>query len=108
LLLPLTYLVYRVFEMRLRTASRVVLAIGLLLFAALMSTTSNEVGRLFSGGEGHEIALYYGLYFWAGVVLYVLTAWRVLVERDAQPLPAEYDGATAPAPHFATALATRA
>lgn len=95
LVIPLTYLVYRLCDTRLSGRVRGVIGGGLLLSAALMATTSNEVGRLFAGGEGHEIALFYGFYLWSSVVLYVLTAWRVVVEGRA---PGETPGIRAP--HF--------
>jgi hypothetical protein len=39
-----------------------------------MLTTSSEVGGLFADGTGHKLALFYGMFFWSGVVLYVGTA----------------------------------
>ena len=53
----------------------------LALSALLMATTSTEIGGLFAE-EGHKIAQGYGMFLWAGVVLYIATAWRVWVERD--------------------------
>jgi hypothetical protein len=84
--LPLSYLVYRLSATRLKTSIRILIGAGLAIFALLMLTTSEEVGRLFLDGEGHEYALYFGLYLWSAVVLYVLTAWRVWAERDTSPL----------------------
>jgi hypothetical protein len=99
LLLPITYLTYRVFEGHASRVARIAIATGLLLYAALMSTTSPEVGRFFAEGEGHEVALYFGLYFWSSVVLYALTCWRLLVENrpiGSDPLRG---------PHFVPAIA---
>ena len=52
----------------------------MVLSALLMATTSTEIGGLFAHGQGHKIAQGYGMFLWAGVVLYVATAWRVWVE----------------------------
>ena len=80
LLLPYTYLMYRVGVADVSRRVRVTLAVGLALSVLLIASTSSELGGLFAGGQGHKIAQGYGLYFAAGVVLYVLTAWRVWVE----------------------------
>lgn len=85
IILPLTYLVYRLAVPRLRFDTRIVLGAGLALSALLMLTTSEEVGGQFQAGEGHEYALYYGLYLWSAVVLYALTAWWVVSERAGGP-----------------------
>ena len=45
-----------------------------------MATTSSELGGLFAHGQGHKIAQGYGMFLWAGIVLFVATAWRVRVE----------------------------
>ena len=55
---------------------------AMVLSALLMATTSSELGGLFADGQGHKIAQGYGMFLWAGVVLYIATAWRVWVERD--------------------------
>jgi hypothetical protein len=39
-----------------------------------MLTTSSEVGGLVANGTGHKLALFYGMFFWSGVVLYAGTA----------------------------------
>ncbi len=76
-----------------------------MLSALLMGATSSEIGGLFAGGHGHKIAQGYGLFFWAGVVLYVATAWRVraegLLKDRGDPARSAIPGdADLPAPHF--------
>ena len=87
LLLPYTYLIYRVGR---GAACR--RGPGSVLGAAagrsrrcLMATTSSELGGLFATGQGHKIAQGYGMFLWAGVVLYVATAWRVRAEGRIRP-----------------------
>src|SRR4051812_39966641 len=87
LLLPYTYLSYRVGVVGLSTRARTILGGVLVLSAFLMATTSSEVGGLFSRGQGHKVAQAYGMFLWSGVVLYVATAWRVRAEGKI--LPAE-------------------
>lgn len=99
LLLPLTYLVYRVFDGDLRMRSRLTIAAGLAVSALMMGSTSHEVGRLFAGGEGHEVALYYGFYLWSSVVIYLLTAWRVSVEGPLDHWPGR-EATLTHTPHF--------
>jgi alpha-1,2-mannosyltransferase len=81
LLLPFTYLTYRAFSPRLSKWARFGLWSALLLSGFLMATTSSEFGGLFFKRQGHKIAQFYGMFFWAGVVLFIATAWRVWVER---------------------------
>jgi hypothetical protein len=103
IILPLTYLLYRLSTAPLTARGRWVIAGALALSAALMWTTSSEVGGCFFGGQGHEYALYFGMYFWSGVVLYVATAWRVSAERWDSPSVAPDQGAPSlagPGPHF--------
>ena len=57
-----------------------VLGSALVISALMMATTSTEMGGLFARHQGHKIAQAYGMFLWAGVVLYVATAWRVRVE----------------------------
>jgi hypothetical protein len=81
--------------------------VAALVLSALLMSTSSDLGVLFAGGKGHEYALYFGLYFWSGVVLYLATAWRVVVERKADPFAAGAAGGLA-GPHFGVAAdATR-
>lgn len=84
-LLPYTYLVYRVGLPSLKPRVRVALAFALALSAILMGTTSSEIGGLFAHKTGHKIAQGYGAFLWAGVALYVATAWRVFVEGRSNP-----------------------
>ena len=84
-LLPYTYLMYRVGVAPVATRVRVILVTAMLLSAALMATTSSELGGLFAKHQGHKIAQGYGMFLWAGVVLYIATAWRVYVEGRAEP-----------------------
>ncbi len=56
-----------------------------------MASTSTEIGGLFAEGQGHEIAQGYGMFLWAGVVLYAAVAWRVWARR------LETDGRAGPA-----------
>lgn len=82
-LLPYVYLSYRAFDMRLSKRDRNILAGSLIASAILMATTSSEMGGLFAKREGHVVAQWYGMFLAAGIVLYITTAWRVLVERKA-------------------------
>jgi hypothetical protein len=102
LLLPYTYLLYRAVLAPASVRLRVTLATVLVLSALFMLTTSKEIGRLFAHEQGHVIAQFYGMFFWAAMLLYLATAWRVLAERAGPPT------ATAPrpaptTPHFASA-----
>ena len=46
------------------------------------SEASDSISKLIAKGEGHKVAQFYGMFFWAGVVLFAATAWRVRVERE--------------------------
>ena len=85
MLLPYTYLAYRVGVGGLSARARVILGGALLLSAFLMATTSSEVGGLFAQGKGHKIAQAYGMFLWSGVVVYIATAWRVRAEGKIPP-----------------------
>ena len=94
LLLPIAYLTYRLFRPDIARRDKWLIgsALGLAMF--LIGTTSSEIGGWFADGKGHKIAQFYGMYFWAGVVIYLATAWRVVVEgrwpsSSPQLLPAE-------------------
>ena len=80
-LLPYTYLMYRVGVMATTRRVRWILGSALILSTLLMATTSSELGGLFAARQGHKIAQGYGMFLWAAVVLYVATAWRVWAER---------------------------
>jgi len=84
-LLPYTYLTYRAFDPRISGRARAAIASALGLSALLMASTSSEVGGLLARGQGHKIAQFYGMFFWAGVVLFAATAWRVRVEGRSAP-----------------------
>jgi hypothetical protein len=109
LLLPYTYLMYRVGVGSLSVRVKTILASAMLLSAVLMATTSSELGGWFADQKGHKLAQGYGMFFWAGVVLYAATAWRVWVERLSAPdaersLRADSPdgGLSVPPPHFVT------
>jgi hypothetical protein len=82
MLLPYTYLTYRAMLPTFPRWTRRILTGALVLSALMMVTTSSEVGGLVADGQGHKIAQGYGMFLWAGVVLYLATAWRVWVERN--------------------------
>lgn len=83
LLLPYTYLMYRVGMPRTPMRVRVALTAALILSALMMATTSSELGGLFAKSQGHKIAQGYGMFLWAGVILFIATAWRVKAEGQA-------------------------
>jgi alpha-1,2-mannosyltransferase len=107
LLLPYTYLCYRIGVTPLKPRVRAALATAVVLSTLFMATTSTELGGLFARHQGHKIAQGYGMFLWAGVVLYIATAWRVWSERNdlevkaAAGAPAEADTGHVPHPHFA-------
>jgi hypothetical protein len=59
-----------------------VIVLAWALSFGLMASTSTEVGSWFAEGQGHEIAQGYGLFMWAGVVLYATVGWRVWMRRN--------------------------
>ncbi len=87
-LLPYSYLVCEFFSSRVGPRGRALLVGSWALSFTLMAATSTDVGGLFAEGQGHEIAQGYGSFLWAGVVLYVMVAWRVWARRLEVPLPA--------------------
>lgn len=97
LLLPYTYLCYRLWRTEMTKSSWGAIAGGLVASALLMLSTSTEVGGLFFHGRGHKLAQFYGMFFWAGLILYGLTAWRLQVERVR---PAVESPRQTPAPHI--------
>jgi hypothetical protein len=80
LLLPYTYLAYRVGMPGLSTRARVALGGVLVGSALLIGSTSSEIGGWLAHGQGHKIAQAYGMFFWSGVLLYAAVGWRVWVE----------------------------
>jgi alpha-1,2-mannosyltransferase len=108
LLLPYTYLVYRMVVERGSWPVRLLLGGSLALSEVLMASTSKDIGRLvFFNKQGHLYALGYGMFFWASVVLYAATAWRVRAEgrraAGADDVATPPATAEVPAPHFAPA-----
>jgi hypothetical protein len=99
-LLPYTYLTYRVGVATLSPKVRGALASALVLSALLMATTSSELGGQFANKQGHKIAQGYGMFLWAGVVLYIATAWRVWIEGQVDPAKIEAGRVPIPVPHF--------
>jgi alpha-1,2-mannosyltransferase len=107
LLLPYSYLMYEFGIARgVTTRVRVALSVAIWTSVLLMATTSNDLGGQFARHSAHKIAQGYGMFLWAGVVLYIATAWRVWLERgnDCDDY-SEYGpigrGQDRPAPHFA-------
>jgi alpha-1,2-mannosyltransferase len=98
LLLPYTYLAYRVGVARVSGRVRWLLGSAMVLSALLMATTSSELGGLVARHQGHKIAQGYGMFLWAGVVLYIATAWRVWVERTRDWNDNNGDGSLGPGP----------
>ena len=80
LLLPYTYLAYRVGVGGLSRGSRYALGGALVASALMIASTSTEMGGQFAHHQGHKIAQAYGMFLWSGVVLFIATAWRVRVE----------------------------
>ncbi len=111
LLLPYTYLAYRVGVAGLPKYARTLLGIALAVSAFFMATTSSEVGGFFAHGQGHKLAQAYGMFLWSGVVLFIATAWRVRVEGSIPPAEIGLGTTpTAPAlagPHSRLALMVR-
>jgi hypothetical protein len=81
LIIPYTYLMAEFYSPKLGRPGRWVIGSVLSASFALMAAASTEVGGLFAEGQGHEIAQYYGVFLWAGVLLYAATAWRVVARR---------------------------
>ncbi|QEH38024.1 Polyprenol-phosphate-mannose-dependent alpha-(1-2)-phosphatidylinositol mannoside mannosyltransferase [Aquisphaera giovannonii] len=102
LLLPYTYLVAELYAPSRRPGSRIAIGAVLALSCVLMATTSSEVGGVFAGGRGHEIAQGYGMFLWAAMALYAGVAWRLRRASVAGPVPAGEEGRPSPpAPHVA-------
>jgi hypothetical protein len=84
-LIPYTYLVAEFFSPGVGPRLRALMALSWALSFSLMASTSTEIGGLFDGGQGHEIAQGYGAFLWAGIVLYATVAWRVWSRRCETP-----------------------
>ena len=80
-LIPYSYLVAEFFSSRVSPRSRILIVGSWAVSFSLMAATSTEFGGWFAEGQGHEIAQGYGLFLWAGVVLYATVAWRVWARR---------------------------
>jgi alpha-1,2-mannosyltransferase len=110
-LLPCTYLVYRMAVAPANWRVRATLGLSLGLSALLMATTSKDVGQwVLLSKNGHEYALGYGLFLWSAVALYVATAWRVVVEGRRDEAPKDVgptrNGVEVSAPHFSLGRVT--
>jgi hypothetical protein len=97
-LLPITYLVSEFFSPRVGPRGRAVIALSWALSFGLMASTSTEIGGWFVEGQGHELAQGYGLFMWAGVVLYGTVAWRVWSRRAESPPGPRVDGSAGSQP----------
>jgi hypothetical protein len=111
LLLPYTYLVYRFTDGPPGLQPRVAISAAVWGSVVLMATTSTELGGVFGRGQGHKVAQGYGMFLWAAVLLYVATAWQVVIARRG-PGPG-VPGAgrsprpwSVPAPHFSRGRTT--
>jgi alpha-1,2-mannosyltransferase len=116
-LLPITYLVSEFFSPRVGPRARAAIVVSWVFSFGLMASTSSEIGGLFSDGQGHKIAQGYGLFMWAGVVLYATVAWRVWSRRkesaplggdDPRPSSSYAQGSAAvTGPHLARGLSAK-
>jgi hypothetical protein len=115
LLLPYSYLMYEFALARgVSMRVRVLLSVAIWSSVLLMATTSNDLGGMFAGPEAPKLAQGYGMFLWAGVLLYLATAWRVWVERnrapddsDRSPQEPRLSQHHTPAPHFEHSPAAR-
>jgi hypothetical protein len=98
-LLPITYLVSEYFSPRVGPRARAAIVLAWVFSFSLMAMTSSEIGGLVGEGKGHKFAQGYGLFMWAGVVLYATVAWRVWVRRK------EASGGKSPARSSLSAVA---
>ena len=102
IVLPYTYLVARVAVLPGTKRLKRGLAGSLFLSAFLMACTSSEFGFVF-GKHGHKIAQYYGLFLDAALVVYVVTAWRVMVELKTPLVEVKEGPKPVPPPHLEVA-----
>jgi hypothetical protein len=98
LLLPYTYLMAQFTYSGLRLRARLAIAAAMWASVLMMATTSSELGGLFAHGQGHKLAQGYGLFLWAAVLLYAVTALRVFAERDLPAAPRVGSGPSSPSP----------
>jgi hypothetical protein len=116
LLFPYTYLMYEfALAPRVTTRVRVLLSVAIWASVLMIATTSNELGGVLAGPDAHKIAQGYGMFLWAGVLVYVATAWRVWVEcnqetneRISPGDPSQSVRTSHPTPHFHAIPAARA
>ena len=103
MLIPYTYVVYRLYLPTTRRRARYLLSGALALSALLMASTSSEIGGVLLGKDGHKVAQFYGMFFWSAVVLYAATAWQVMTNRTGptQLAPGAVPAGPVPAPHVA-------
>jgi hypothetical protein len=84
LLLPYTYLTYQLVVVPMSARARLVVATALGVSALFILTTSKDVGMLFFNEKGHVVAQFFGMFFWAGMVLFLTTAWRLTAQTVPQ------------------------
>ncbi len=99
-LLPITYLVSEFFSPRVGQRGRAAIVFAWAMSFGLMASTSADIGGQFFEHQGHEIAQGYGLFLWAGVVLYATVGWRVWMRRNETPPDGDLDedGEVSPGP----------
>ena len=90
-LLPITYLVSEFFSPRVGQRGRAAIVFAWAMSFGLMASTSADIGGQFFERQGHEIAQGYGLFLWAGVVLYATVGWRVWMRRNETPPDGDLD-----------------
>ncbi len=97
-LLPISYLVAEFFSPRVGQRGRMAIAFAWAMSFGMMASTSADIGGQFYEGQGHEIAQGYGLFMWAGVVLYATVGWRVWMRRSelTPEAPAMTEGGEVP------------
>jgi hypothetical protein len=91
LLLPYTYLMGQYAFATRKAWPRVALSLAMWGSVILMATTSSELGGMLAHGKGHKVAQAYGMFLWAGALLYAATAWRVWVEARRDPSEDDWD-----------------
>jgi hypothetical protein len=100
-LLPYTYLVYQAVAAPATRRVRAILVGSLAFSALLMASSSSDLSDLVAGEGAHEVALYYGLFFWSAVVIFVAAAWRVRAEGRREAAWDESPAASPiPTPHL--------
>lgn len=95
-LLPYTYLVFQLWAVPTTRRTRWAIVGWLAASSLFMLTTSSDIGELVAGEDGHEVALYYGMFFWAGVALYIPTAILLRRSLKVEQAPAAIEGLSGP------------